>query len=68
MTETELKKWIDEASYEDLLRKWRNAPAGDKFFFGDMGVYFEDAMKSKRAEVGDAEHTRASRSIGWTGT
>ena len=65
MTTKERKKWIDNASYEDLLRKWRFAPAGSPFFQGEVGQYFVLIMGKKRKEVGDAEHTRASKAIGW---
>ncbi len=61
----EQKKWIDEATYEDLLQKNRFAPIGDPLMIGDSGDYFIEAMRKKRAEVGDAAHVRASKSIGW---
>jgi hypothetical protein len=65
MTEAEMRAWIDNASYEDLLRKWRFAPSGDPFFAGAMGDYYQKRMADKRAEVGDAAHTSASKRIGW---
>ena len=57
------KKWIDEASYEQLLEKWRFAPAGDPMFQGDTGDYYSNVMKQKRET---ANHVQASKSIGWT--
>ena len=65
MTEEEIKAWIDNANYEDLLYKWRFVPTGSPFFQGEMGKYYEVIMARKRKEVGDAEHVRASKSIGW---
>ena len=65
MINEELKKWIDGASYEDLLRKWRSAPAGSPFFQGETGDYYAKVMAQKREAVGNAEHVRASKSIGW---
>lgn len=65
MTEEQMKQWIDNASYEQLLSKWRTAQIGDTFFKGDIGDYYVIIMKKKREEVGDAEHVRASKSIGW---
>lgn len=65
MNEKEMKEWIDNASYEELLRKWRFVPPGSPFFQGEVGNYFAEAMNKKRIEVGDAEHVRASKSIGW---
>jgi len=65
MTEEQMKKWIDSASYEELLCKWRFSPVGDPFFQGKMGDYYGDAMRKKREEAGSGEHVRASKSIGW---
>lgn len=65
MTMEQMKAWIDSASYESLLSRWRFAPAGSPWFQGEMGDYFANAMKKKREEVGDAEHVRASKNIGW---
>jgi len=61
------KKWIDSASYEDLLRHWRNAPSGDPLFMDDTGDYYSKVMKEKRKQAGDAAHTAASKAIGWEG-
>ena len=65
MNQEEMKKWIDNASYEQLLSCWRNAPVGDQIFVGEVGDYYNRRMAKKRLEVGDAEHVRASKSIGW---
>lgn len=63
--EERMKLWIDTAPYQELLWKVRFAPAGDSFFQGEMGVYYLKRLKEKREEVGDAEHVRASKAIGW---
>ncbi len=59
----EQKAWIDGASYEDLLRRWRFAPAGDPMFQGETGTYYQDVMARKRKEVGDAGAVAASKAI-----
>jgi len=59
------KHWIDTASYVQLLSRWRFAAIGDPMFQGECGAYYAEAMKRKRAEVGDDEHVRSSKSIGW---
>jgi len=64
MTPTQ-KEWIDNASYEALLRRWRFAPVGDPMLQGDTGDYYSKVMSQRRAEVGDEEHTAASKRIGW---
>jgi len=61
----EMKKWIDEASYEELLSRWRFAQSGSPWFQGEIGEYYAKAMGLKRAEVGDDEAVRASKSVGW---
>lgn len=42
----EHKKWIDNANYEQLLRRWRFAPSGDEIFQGESGQYYKEVMKS----------------------
>lgn len=56
------KQWIDNADYETLLHRWRFAPAGDKIFSGEIGVYYEQIMKEKREQVDAAA---ASKRVGW---
>jgi hypothetical protein len=60
-----LKSDIDAMSYESLLRLWRNAEVGSPYFQGEVGTYYRNRMTEKRVEVGDKEHVRASKSIGW---
>ena len=59
------KSWIDNASYVDLLRKWRFGGVGNPIFQGECGKYYVEVMERKRAEVGNAAHVRASKLIGW---
>ena len=59
----EQKAWIDNASYETLLRRWRHGSPGDAMFQGATGEYFRDALERKRP--GDSEHTATSKRIGW---
>ena len=56
------KKWIDEASYEQLLSKWRFAPIGDPMFQGDTGDYYAKVMREKREHV---DHVQVSKNVGW---
>ena len=66
MIDKATKDWIDNASYEQLLEKWRFSPVGSSWFQGEVGEYFSKAMKDRRdAPGGDDEHVRASKSIGW---
>lgn len=65
MTLEEAKIWIAAASYEQLLFHWRNAPVGDPMFQGEVGDYYSEEIAKRRKEVGNSEHVRASKSIGW---
>lgn len=65
MIPKKMKDWIDTASYEELLTKWRFAPSDSPWFQGEVGVYFGKVMSKKKEEVGEAEAVRASKNIGW---
>lgn len=55
-----MKTWIDNATYEELLSKWRFATIGDPFFAGEIGDYYAKVMKEKREN-----HVEVSKKIGW---
>ena len=56
--------WIRVASTEQLLRKWRYAPAGDAFLVGAAGFYF--AAELARVQVEDrVGWYKATESISW---
>ena len=65
MNKDEMKQWIDNASYEQLLSRWRFAPVGDLMFQGEIGDYYTEVMKKKGEEVGNEERVRVSKNIGW---
>ena len=60
----EMKAWIDHASYEQLLSRWRFEPAGSRWFQGTVGDYYAKVI-SERRKSDPAEHIRASKAIGW---
>lgn len=62
----ELKTWIDNASYEEMLYRWRymSTEENSPWFQGDVGQYYAEVMMRKR----DADHygaVLASRRVGW---
>ena len=59
------KKWIDNATYEELLRKWRFEPIGSSWFVSDTGTYFSLVFSRKKAELTEAERVAASKRVGW---
>lgn len=62
--EEETKNWIDNASYEELLQKWRFAPVGDPIFQGETGEYYSKVMFAKRNKDPHAA-VQASKNVGW---
>jgi len=65
MIPKKMKDWIDTASYEELLTRWRFAPSGSPWFQGEVGKYYEEVMSKRKAEVGEAAAVQASKNIGW---
>jgi len=63
MNEQKMRDWIDNASYEELLRKWRYAPIGSPWFAGELGDHYAIVMKKKREQVGHAEAVATSKRI-----
>ena len=59
----ENKASIDARSYEGLLWKWRNAPAGDPWFQGETGKYWGERMAKLRSED-EGGAVAASKRIG----
>ncbi len=59
---TDEQKWIDDASYEELLKRWRFGALGDDIFTGESGIYYAKSMSDKK---GKCDHVRASKNIGW---
>ncbi len=57
------KAFIDSHPYDELLRKWRFAPAGDPWFQGETGDYWKKRMAELRAQ--GADHVGASKRLGW---
>lgn len=65
MTDAQMKAWIDGATYQQLLSKWRFEPAGSPWFQGEMGDYYTAAMKREREETPPGEQVAASKALGW---
>lgn len=64
MIDPTIKEWIDNASYEALLSRWRFSPIGDPIFSGETGDYYAKVLARKRDEDLD-RHVSTSKSIGW---
>ena len=64
MTIKDMKAWVDNASYEELLWKWRFASSGDPFFrnYTGMGDYYRSAMNKKGKTV---DKVAISKRVGW---
>lgn len=59
------KEWIDNATYEELLRKWRFAPLGERIFIGESGEYYRKVMLQKKYKLPHNEVVKASKNVGW---
>lgn len=57
----ELIEWINNASYEDLLKKWRFAPPGP-LFIDKVGQHFLYTMTDKRNKC---DYVKISKKVGW---
>ncbi|MGD9697493.1 hypothetical protein [Acinetobacter sp.] len=66
MITEETKKRIDDMDYETMLSLWRFSPAGHPMFQGETGDYFAKVMAKKREQIGNDEHARTSKRIGWS--
>jgi len=60
-----MKQWIDNATYEQLLQKWRFAPSGDSFFVGEVGSYYTEVLSKKRNGLSHAEQVSISKRVEW---
>jgi len=58
------KEWIDNASYEKLLTKWRFNSSEDTIFHGDAGNYYIAVMDKKKEGV---DFVTISKRVGWLG-
>jgi hypothetical protein len=66
MTDTvALKEWIDKASYESLLKRWRFGESRDPMFHGEVGEYYKKVMGEKRDALPNDERVAASKNVGW---
>ena len=65
MNNEEMKTWIDNASYEELLKKWRYAKSRDPFFFGEIGQHYKKVVGEKKSRLTHEQQVAASKSVGW---
>lgn len=63
MTTKEMKEWIDNANYEELLTKMKMAPVGSPFFGGKVGDYYLKKMREVRDSLSKSELTCISEKI-----
>ncbi len=61
------KEWIDQASYFELLKIWRHAPAGYYIFDSDTGRHFVAMMDKRKAELKPEQVEAISKAVGFYG-
>ena len=59
------RNWIDNASYESLLYRWRFADIGDTIFQNDAGAYYRKIMSKRKAELNPSKQVSVSKLVGW---
>jgi len=57
--------WIINASYYELLKRWRFAEGRDDIFHGESGQFYSDTMNYKKEQLSLNECVRISKLIGW---
>lgn len=65
MTKEEMIAWIDNASYEALLFKWRFGQSGDPLFIDEVGQHYSEVMFKKRDALPPGKAAEISKRIGW---
>jgi len=60
-----MKNWIDNASYFQLLQRWRFAESGSSWFTEEIGEYYKKIMFEKKNQLSDEEQVATSKSVGW---
>ena len=61
----EKKKWIDNASYEQLLMKWRFESIANSHFANEDGLYYSKIMNKRKNELSSGEQVEVSNRVGW---
>lgn len=60
----ELVKFIDNATPEELLRRWRFSE-NDPIFQGELGEKYARTIRKVRTEMGDEAWAKLSKKVGW---
>lgn len=61
------KQWIDNATYSELLTRWRFEPIGSEWFDGELGEYFKQRFFYLRDSMVGEDLIRVSKAVGWDG-
>ena len=64
MTEEDMITWINNASLQSLLQRWRFEKIGSPWFLGKVGEHYQKVMFDKRNKNPE-EWVRVSKIIGW---
>ena len=59
------REWIDNATYDELLHKWRFTTTSEAIFNGAYGEYFAAVMAERRKGMTTQEKVFASKRVGW---
>ncbi len=59
------KMIIDSHDYYSILKKWRFDSLDSEWFQGETGKYWLKRMSELRKQIGEQEHIKTSKQIGW---
>ena len=59
-------KWLDEASYADLLARWRYGRKGEVWFCGTNATRYKRIIEQRKLELLPFEAERIEKEVGWS--
>jgi hypothetical protein len=59
------RRWIAQASSEDMLSMQRFEPLGSPWYQGEVGSLMTSRLVELRAQVSDEHKVAASKRLGW---
>ena len=65
MTNEERIEWIKNATYKEVLRKWRFQPYISPWFVDEVGDFYLEEMSKRRKEMPHSEKVKVSKEVGW---
>lgn len=65
LSDDQMIEWINNASYLELLTKWRKTTIPSRWFVGRVGDHFTRVFYAKKDATSEADRVAASKQVGW---